>query len=476
MDGSYWITGFGEAAPESEQTTAGKIKELEGEVTALRKELAAKALALSKKEQDNRAAQEKWAEQRAAELATAAAAPKNQVIRSLEHTVNQLEIALAQRTEELEESRHLVASQKRALQDALAAAAERQAAEAAADDAGRSAATAAAEEELERLMQQLSELKARTAVTLAAKDAGIQGLKQQLKAQLDEREHAVVEAQAAAAATTEAALAAAEQSHRTQLAELQAQLDRAQASTCIYYRQDHEDLSMSLAVANKEKLHLQREFDAFKDLTAQTHRHHREEHTQLLEENAALKARIAAGAARLAMGSSGPADAVNRISSHDVGSHYFTAARGLLTGRELGVQGKAFSAVEQPAGVGGAVEQWFTQLDRQRKGLVPALVLGSLVLLVVFIAVVRAAASTQDEHKGALCFFAKLGIQIGEGCGSTLAGGGSSASVVSQALGELVESTPRVKDVITRHSSSAITGQQQASSVGKAAGGRHLLQ
>lgn len=55
--------------------------------------------------------------------------------------------------QELEESKRLFASQKRALKDALSAAAEREAAEAEANAAGRSAATAAAEEELERLLQ-----------------------------------------------------------------------------------------------------------------------------------------------------------------------------------------------------------------------------------------------------------------------------------------------------------------------------------
>lgn len=56
-------------------------------------------------------------------------------------------------SQELEESKRLFSSQKRALKDALSAAAEREAAEAEADAAGHSAATAAAEEEMERLMQ-----------------------------------------------------------------------------------------------------------------------------------------------------------------------------------------------------------------------------------------------------------------------------------------------------------------------------------
>lgn len=54
---------------------------------------------LSKRDQTDRASQEKWAEQRAAELAAAAAAPKDQRITALEQSLLQLEIALAQKTE-----------------------------------------------------------------------------------------------------------------------------------------------------------------------------------------------------------------------------------------------------------------------------------------------------------------------------------------------------------------------------------------
>lgn len=60
--------------------------------------------------------------------------------------------------QELDESRRLFASQKRALKDALSAAAEREADAAEADAAGQSAATAAAEEEMERLHQVMIEI------------------------------------------------------------------------------------------------------------------------------------------------------------------------------------------------------------------------------------------------------------------------------------------------------------------------------
>jgi hypothetical protein len=55
--------------------------------------------------------------------------------------------------QELEEARRLYSSQKRALKDAMSAAAEREAAEVAAGESGLEAATAAAEEEVERLAQ-----------------------------------------------------------------------------------------------------------------------------------------------------------------------------------------------------------------------------------------------------------------------------------------------------------------------------------
>jgi hypothetical protein len=54
---------------------------------------------LSKRDQGDKAAQEKYAEQRAAELAAAAVAPKEQRISALEQSVVQLEVALTQKAE-----------------------------------------------------------------------------------------------------------------------------------------------------------------------------------------------------------------------------------------------------------------------------------------------------------------------------------------------------------------------------------------
>jgi hypothetical protein len=99
---------------------------------------------------------------------------------------------------------------------------------------------------------------------------------------------------------------------------------------------------------------------------------------------------------------------------------------------------------------------------------VPLLVLGSLVLLVLFIAVVRAAASARGEQKGALCFLSKLGIQIGEGCGTPAV---RSSSAVAAALSDLVEATPRVKDVASSSSSSSSSTKVDAAPA--ASGGSH---
>ena len=59
-------------------------------------------------------------------------------------------------TQELEESRRLYSSQKRALKEALNAAAEKEANEVAADEASRTAVAQAVEDEMEQLHHQLA--------------------------------------------------------------------------------------------------------------------------------------------------------------------------------------------------------------------------------------------------------------------------------------------------------------------------------
>jgi hypothetical protein len=106
----------------------------------------------------------------------------------------------------------------------------------------------------------------------------------------------------------------------------------------------------------------------------------------------------------------------------------------------------------------------------------------SLVLLVLLIAVVRAAASARGDERGVICFLSKLGVQIGGGCSRSQlhAGAAASKAAVTQALGELVEHTPRVKDIEPNIPSAGdvlkTQGAAAGGSVGQhAAGLRRLL-
>eukprot|EP00878_Enallax_costatus_P020783 GHUV01021977.1.p1 GENE.GHUV01021977.1~~GHUV01021977.1.p1 ORF type:complete len:333 (+),score=122.21 GHUV01021977.1:703-1701(+) len=281
---------------------------------------------------------------------------------------------------------------------------------------------------MERLQQELTQLQTRSALELHSKDSEIQQLKQQIAAHEQDRQKAVAAAETTAAAAHQQELSAAAAAHAAQVADLQAELHRARSREQRYMRETQEEYVPDLAATNKEKMQLQREFDAFKDLTAQTYRQHRAEQARLLEENAALKARIAAEAARAAMG--GP------------------AATGVSIGPIHSARGKTFAAVTD--GVSGRFEQLIGRLERQRRGLVPILVIGSLMLLILLIAVLRAAASARGEHAGAVCFLSKLGVQIGSGCSDSSNGLGSTktpSKAVAAALSDFVETTPRVKDV-----------------------------
>jgi hypothetical protein len=103
---------------------------------------------------------------------------------------------------------------------------------------------------------------------------------------------------------------------------------------------------------------------------------------------------------------------------------------------------RTFSAQKGGDSDEGLVSSVLTALDQRRTGLAPMVILGSLVALVLLIAIIRAAASARGEHKG-LCFLAKLGINIGEGCGEA-------AEVKHQAekeIEKLLDQTPRVHDI-----------------------------
>ncbi len=113
-------------------------------------------------------------------------------------------------------------------------------------------------------------------------------------------------------------------------------------------------------------------------------------------------------------------------------------------------------------------------LDRRRSGLAPAVILGALVALVLLVAVARAAASARGEHR-ALCFLSKMGINIGEGCGS------AAKAQAGREIEKLLEQTPRVHDIEVGDApgggarrlleAAAAAGRRGAAWLGRAAGG-----
>lgn len=106
---------------------------------------------------------------------------------------------------------------------------------------------------------------------------------------------------------------------------------------------------------------MQRECEALRDMAAQAAAAHREEVARYMQENAALKARIASDAAAAAM------------------------AGRVQTG------GKTFGA--RPGGGGdGAFERFVAELERRRRGLAPVLAVAAVCGLVLVVAVSRARA------------------------------------------------------------------------------------
>lgn len=97
-------------------------------------------------------------------------------------------------------------------------------------------------------------------------------------------------------------------------------------------------LFISISLSHKHYFSLCRSSAAL-----QTSRQHREEQARLLEENASLKSRIAAEAARVAMG----------------------VLPGAGVGRPVA---KTFAAVGEPGSMGGAVDAWLGKIERWVSG------------------------------------------------------------------------------------------------------------
>eukprot|EP00198_Chlamydomonas_reinhardtii_P014446 XP_001703783.1 predicted protein [Chlamydomonas reinhardtii] len=306
--------------------------------------------------------------------------------------------------QELEESRRMYNAQKRALREALAAAAEAEVAERQADEArARTAVAQAVEDELEQLQHQLALLQARHALEMRARDTELQSLRQELAAANEHRKQAVASAEAALTEAWQAEVIRATAEAEERVVSLEADLARVRLQMEEQARSGESvALAGELAALNQQKVAIQREFEAFKDMATAASRQNREDQARLLEENANLKGRLAARAFQDVQAGFKP------------NSKVFTA---LTPETHTGVPASTMGGLNFGGGPGGWAEQLpavLAQWERQRKGLVPALAVGSVVVLIFLVAVIRAAAVTRSEHRGGLCFLAHLGINVGK--------------------------------------------------------------
>lgn len=403
----------GRAAEVLVQQLESELQATKRELTEVRKELAAKTVQLSRKDQS--AVQEK-----AAEIVATVTTEKDRQLQHLAGQITQLELNLSQKEEEVDELRRLYGAQKKALRQALETAAEREALEREAEDASKMVAAQAVEDELDKLMHELALLKARSQLELSAKESEVQYLRQELAQAAQTRKEMVAETEAVLTEAWQAEVNRVQLELEAQLGELQAECTRLRTQMQESQRiSEKTSLSSELAALNNQKVQVQREFEVFKEVAAQTSRQNREDLARLLDENAALRSRLASKTIESAMASTS-------ASTKSLDSLLQTAPP---------EGGSVFESYRE------YVPQIFADFERRRKGLMPFIIVGSLLFFILLVAVIRAAVSSRGDHRG-LCFLAKLGVRIGAGCGNT------DAVVKAQAqLNQMLENAPRVKDV-----------------------------
>ncbi|GAX79403.1 hypothetical protein CEUSTIGMA_g6844.t1 [Chlamydomonas eustigma] len=412
-----------ETVAESSTNENDKISRLEAELARtrteladVRKELAAKTVQLTRREAA-------VLNEKAQELAASVSSEKESQIHQLSTQISHLEIALAQKEEELDESRRLYSSQKRALKEALNAAAEREANEVAADEAKRTFMAQAVEDEMEQLHHQLAVIKARTQLEMKAKETELSAMKQQLAVATAHRKQAVSQAEEALNTAWQAEIDRVQGEAVDRCAELEAQVLRLMTQIEDARRAEAaSSFTAELTELNKSKVQVQREFEAFKELAMQTSRSNREEIAKLLDENATLHSRLAATKNYDVSSASVPGP--NSVSN--LPPRLFEAPTASNTGLEY------------------YLPDFLVRLERQRKGTVPAIIVASLLLLILTAAVFRAALSARHQHRGPLCFLSNLGITVGSGCEDPVSVGGAE----KQAIVNLIDKPHRVHDVV----------------------------
>ncbi|MEW5316823.1 MAG: hypothetical protein WDW38_008170 [Sanguina aurantia] len=437
------IEGMEEGAEASSAEAADAVRRLQAELIRtrqelvdVRKDLASKTVQLSRKEQV--VAQERAAE-RAAEAAVAVAPSEHDPqLQLLMERMHELEMTLHVREEELDESKRLYQSQRRALRDAVNAVADREASDQSQAEASTSAASAAAEDELERLQQELVLTKTRSEMELKAKEGQLARLKKTLAEAAQSRQDAVSRAESALTEAWQAEVGRVGEEGQQRVAELEREVLRLRTQMEDERRRVNDvGLSGELAAMNNNKVQIQREFEAFKEVASSATRSKREEMANLLEENATLKSKLAARAVESYLAGNLKGGGGGFLGGGgSSGTRSLTAAGG--GGRKvfdsMPVASPASSGFEQ-------LLQGLARLDQQRRGLVPSIIIMCLLSLMLTVAVVRATASAHEQHRGMLCVLAKLGVKIGKGCGA-----GAQVELVDPLL-QLLDAAPRIHDI-----------------------------
>mmetsp|Transcript_4419 Transcript_4419/g.11033 ORF Transcript_4419/g.11033 Transcript_4419/m.11033 type:complete len:417 (-) Transcript_4419:83-1333(-) len=381
------------------ERTAKLAVELAGvrkELADVRRELAAKTIQLSKREAKAKEEQDRRVD--------AAAVPAVDVLALQEEAAAaKAEIARLQRA--MEEAEAIQTSQRKSLLEARTHA-DVATNSAAGEEAARVAYEHHAEFEIDRLNRELASLSSRSNLKLQQKAAEVGRLEAALAAADSKRAEAVAEAQRGVRAEMEAALRGAQHQAAADTKALRSRIMDLQCALEEEQKADNSALLDQLTAAESERLTVTKEFDAFRDMAASAARDKSSEISRLLEENAQLRARMAA-------------QAVNRDFASGIGISMPYDAMDEANQLKLYIEG-----------VMNRRAPWLGQ-----RSLLMLLVGGVLLVLFMF-TVLRALASARGPNRW-LCALEKLGLTIGDGCL------GLNEAHIAELIDEIIEEHPR---------------------------------
>eukprot|EP00798_Chlamydomonas_sp_ICE-L_P015539 gene15539-21631_t len=307
-------------------------------------------------------------------------------------------------------------------------------------------------DELHKLQYEVVLTKKRAEAELKSKNVEMEQLKGELMASTSNRQQAVANAEAALINAYQEEMESMQASSTAKVNELEAQVlrlrtemeDQRRADACL-------SLTGELAMLNNQKVQIQREFESYKDMTIQAARDNREECAKLLSELADLQLCLTAArdnreeCAKLL---SELADLQSRLAAKSSDALLRPAGSGDMRGAGPRPTPRIFDSLGMESaslykqGLANYIPQLIQRMEQERKGMLPFIIVSSLVVLVLMIAIIRAAASARSQHGGGTCFLAKLGIRVGKGCGTGLSG------AAGEELAAILDKPQRIHDVI----------------------------